>query len=75
MRVEHLKGWLAAERKKEKEETTEKEDTAEGSRGGSLWNLQRHPTGRWWRTAFREGQLAEEAMWQAMVLIPKGEKD
>ena len=25
--------------------------------------------------AFREGRLAEEAMWQAVVLIPKGEKD
>ena len=25
--------------------------------------------------AFREGNLAEEAMWQAVVLIPKGKKD
>ena len=26
------------------------------------------------QTAFREGILAEEAMWQVMVLIPNGEK-
>ena len=25
--------------------------------------------------AFREGRLAEEATWQAVVLIPKGVKD
>ena len=24
---------------------------------------------------FREGKLSEEAMWQAVVLIPKGSKD
>ena len=24
------------------------------------------------KTAFREGQLSEEAVWQAVVLIPKG---
>ena len=27
------------------------------------------------QTAFREVELAEEATWQAVVLIPKGEKD
>ena len=27
------------------------------------------------QTAFREGTLAEEAMWKAVVLIPKGKKD
>ena len=27
------------------------------------------------QTAFRDGDLAEEATWQAVVLIPKGEKD
>ena len=27
------------------------------------------------QTAFRDGDLAEEVMWQAVVLIPKGEKD
>ena len=27
------------------------------------------------QTAFRDGELAEEATWQAGVLIPKGKKD
>ena len=27
------------------------------------------------QTAFREGELAEEAKWQAVVLITKGKKD
>ena len=27
------------------------------------------------KTAFRDGDLAEEATWQAVVLIPKGKKD
>ena len=26
-------------------------------------------------TAFREGELAEESTWQAVVLIPKGKGD
>ena len=26
-------------------------------------------------TAFREGELAEEATWQAVVLVPKGKGD
>ena len=73
MRAEHIKGWLTAARRAEKEETadTEKggqEDTREGAEN-------------WTRcvdlvqTAFRDGGLAEEATWQAVVLIPKGKKD
>ena len=27
------------------------------------------------QTEFREGKLVEEAIWQAVVLIPKGNKD
>ena len=27
------------------------------------------------QTAFREGELAEESTWQAVILIPKGKKD
>ena len=27
------------------------------------------------KTAFRDGDLAKEAAWQAVVLIPKGKKD
>ena len=73
MREEHLKGWLAASRRGEKGETADKEgggqeDTREGAEN-------------WVRvvelvqTAFRDRDLAEEATWQAVVLIPKGKKD
>ena len=48
MRDKHLKGWLAAERKKEKEEAAAGEEMTESKRGGNLRNLRRHPTGRWW---------------------------
>ena len=49
-----------------------------GKQGGS-----KEPTeaSKWERVvdlvqkAFREGRLEEEAMWQALVLIPKGEKE
>ena len=72
MRAEHIKGWLAAARRSKKGETadTEKggqEDTREGAEN-------------WTRfvglvqTAFRDGDLAEEATWQAVVLIPKGRR-
>ena len=27
------------------------------------------------QTAFREGDLADESTWQAVILIPKGKKD
>ena len=73
MRAEELKGWLAAARRGEKEETVEKEgggreDTREGLENwaGVVELVQ---------TAFRDGDLAEEATWQAVVLIPKGKKD
>ena len=73
MRAEHLKGWLAAARRREKGETADKEgggqeDTREGAEN-------------WARvvelvqTAFRDGDLAEEATWQAVVLIPEGKKN
>ena len=73
MRAEHIKGWRAAARRGEKGETTDKEgggqeDTREGAE-------------KWARvvelvqTAFRDGDLAEEGTWQAVVLIPKGKKD
>ena len=62
MRFEHLKGWLAASKKKEREEyAAEKEHpieerTMEGPGGmgerrrrrGGDTHLRRHPTGRWW---------------------------
>ena len=73
MRVEHLKGWLAVAQRGEKGETADKEgggqeDTREGAEN-------------WARvvelvqTAFRDRDLAEEANWRAVVLIPKGKKD
>ena len=74
MREEDLKVWLAAARRREKKrETTEKKgEGREDTRGGAE---------NWVRvvelvqTAFRDGDLAEEATWQAIVLIPKGKKD
>ena len=70
MQAEHLKGWLAVARRGEKGENADKEgggreDTREGAEN-------------WARvvelvqTAFRDGDLAEEATCQAVVLIPKG---
>ena len=74
MRAEDLKGWLAAAQRGEKKgETAEKErgdrqDTRERAENwGVVVELD--------QTAFWDGVLAEEATWQAVVLIPKGEKD
>ena len=70
MRAEHIKGWIAAAR------IAEKGDTADTEKGGQ--EDPREGAGNWTRfvdlvqTAFREGDLAEEANWQAVVLIPKG---
>ena len=58
---------------KKREEAEEGEGVTEGEEGVST-----EPN--WERlvelvqTAFKEGRLAEEAMWQAVVLIPKGKK-
>ena len=77
MRAEDLKGWLAAARRGEKErETTTKDGGGRGEREG-----QTEAEGHWGRvveliqTAFRDGELAEEATWQAVVLTPKGKGD
>ena len=82
MRAEHMKGWLAASQRAEKEETAAAEGekrATETEKGGpedpqeraynwtSFVNLV--------QTEFREGELAEEATWQEVVLIPKGKKD
>ena len=71
MRAEDLKGWLAAARRGEKKgETAEeegggREDTREGAENcARVVELV--------QTDFRDGVLAEEATWQAVVLIPKG---
>ena len=74
MRDEHLKGWLAALKRRKKEVAEEGEGTTDGEEGGSTDT-------NWERlvdlvqTAFREGRMAEEATWQAVVMIPKGKKD
>ena len=73
MRAEHLKGWLAAAHRGEKGETADKE-------GGGREDT-REGVENWARvvelvqTAFRDVDLAEEATWQAVVLIPKWNKD
>ena len=73
MQAEHLKGWLAVERRGETGETADTE-------GGDQENT-REGAENWARfvdvvqTAFRDGHLAEEATWQVVVLIPKGKKD
>ena len=75
MRAEDLEGWLAEARRGEKERETNTKDG--GDRGGER-EFQTEAEGHWGRvveliqTAFRDGELAEEATWQAVVLIPKG---
>ena len=72
MRAEHLKGWLAAARRGEKGESADKE--------GGFREETREVLENWERvvdllqTAFMDRVLAEEATWQAVVLIPKGKK-
>ena len=67
MRSKHLKGWLAAS-KREKRAAEKGEGNTDGEEGVSHWeNLVELI-----QTEFREGELAEEAMWQAVVIIPKG---
>ena len=77
MRAEDLKGWLAAERRGEKERETATKDGG----GGGEREHRTEDEGHWEKvveliqTAFRDGELAEEATWQAVVLIPKGQGD
>ena len=78
MRAEDLKGWLAAARRGEKEREAKTKDG--GGRGGEQ-EAQTEAEEHWGRvveivqTAFRDGDLAEEVTWQAVVLIPKGKGD
>ena len=84
MQAKHLKRWMAAARKAAKEETVVGGETTEGKNrgGGGEPTESTEPTDapNWERvidlvqTAFREGRLAEEDMWQAVVLIPDGKK-
>ena len=74
MSAEHLKRWLAASKQKNREAAEKGEGKTDKEEGG--------PTEPHWenlveliQTAFWEGELAEEATWKAVVLIPKGKKD
>ena len=75
MRAEDLKGRLAAARRGEKEREEATKD------GGGERKRRTEAEGHWERvvelvqTSFRDGDLAEEATWQAVVLIPKGKGD
>ena len=76
MRAEDLKGWLAAARRGEKEREAAAKDGGGESRKDDKARVE-----NWARvvelvqTAFRDGDLAEESTWQAVVLIPKGKGD
>ena len=73
MRAEHLKGWLAASKRRKRETADEGEVTTDGKEGGlteTNWDRLVDLV----QTAFREVRLVEEATWQAVVLIPKGKK-
>ena len=69
MRAKHLKGWLAAANRGKLAEEKGEEKTDAEEEGGDLWGKLVELT----QTAFREKEMAEEAMWQTVVLIPKGE--
>ena len=82
MRAEHIKGWLAADMRAEKGETAAAEGekrATETEKGGP--EDPQEGADNWTRfvdlvqKAFREGEPAEEAVWKAVVLIPKGKKD
>ena len=68
--AEHLKGWLAAAKIGEMAEEKGEEKTEAEEEGRDLWGKVVEIT----QTAFQEGKMAEEAMWQTMVLITKGKK-
>ena len=72
MRAEHIKVWLAAARRAEKGETADKEKGGQEDpwEGADNWTKFVDLV----QTAFREGELAEEATCQEVVLIPKGKK-
>ena len=79
MRAEDLNGWLEAARRGEKERETATKDR--GGEKGESRKDKKAGAENWARlvdlvqTAFREGDLAEESTWQALVLIPKGKGD
>ena len=66
--TEHIKGWLAVARRGGVVEEKGKAKTATEEEGEDLWGQVVELI----QTAFRDGNLAEEATWQTVVLIPKG---
>ena len=68
IRAENIKGWLAAARRGGKAEEKGKTKTAAEEEGEDLWAKVVELT----QTAFREGKLAEEATWQAVVMSAEG---
>ena len=74
MRSEHLKGWLAAS-KREKKEAAEKGEWKTGGEEGGPAEPHWENLVELIQTEFRDGELAKEATWQAVVLIPKGKHE
>ena len=77
MRAEDLKGWLAAA----KRDGTDREKRVKDGGVREEDATPMEAEGHWGRvvdlvqTAFRDGDLAEEVTWKAVVLIPKGKGD
>ena len=71
MRAEHLKRWLTASKRGKRAAEKGEEKTEGEEEGGENWENLVYLV----QTAFWEGEMAEEATWQAVVLIPKGRKD
>ena len=71
IRAEHLKGWLAAANRGKLAEEKGEEKTEVEEEGEDLWGKLVELI----QTAFREGEMADEARWQTVVLIPKGKKE
>ena len=70
MRVKHVKGWLELLKRKKQEPAEEgegKTDDEEGRPTEPNWEILADLI----QMAFREGRLAEEATWQAVVLTLK----
>ena len=83
MRAEHVKKWLAAARKAEKDgDTAGGEEAATATvEGIPETTAAQEGAEKWTRVVdlvqadFQEKKLAEEATWQAVVLIPNWKKD
>ena len=70
IRAELLKGWLAAANRWKVAEEKGEEKTEAEEEGGYLWGKVVEIT----QIVFWEENLAEESMWQTMVIISKGKK-